>query len=230
MSQQDGEAPRPDLVTGVSTFEKAAQGGQGFQTYGVDLGVLGSRNNVDDEMRKQSSASGGIAGGSRSSSSYNSQTSSGGGQRTGYTYSSQGGSNNQQSADDDGNDEYEGDYDENYDDQSQGGSQQRGGGGGGSSYRSSSSYSSYTPKKALNVHHESVDQQFKHYPAKRTVRQAPFVVTDPLCKSTRCVNVRCVVGPLEKNNGALIALRTRLVAHTLHKVIKSTKFVIGFSH
>lgn len=234
MSQQDGEAPRPDLVTGVSTFEKAAQGGQGFQTYGVDLGVLGSRNNVDEEMRKQSSANGGIAGGSRSSSSssssFNTQSSSGGGQRTGYTYSSQGGSNNQQSSNDDGY-EYDGDdYDENDDDQSQGGTQQRGtGGGGSSSYRSSSSYSSYTPKKSLNVHHESVDQQFKHYPAKRTVRQAPFVVTDPLCKSTRCVNVRCVVGPLEKNNGALIALRTRLVAHTLHKVIK-TKFVIGFSN
>lgn len=233
MSQQDGEAPRPDLVTGVSTFEKAAQGGQGFQTYGVDLGVLGSRNNVDDEMRRQSSASGGIAGGSSrsSSSSHSSQSSSGGGSQrtgssTGYTYTSQvgsqGGSTYQQNSNEDGNDDYEaeGEYDENYEDQAQGGSAQRGtGGGGSSSYRSSSSYSSYSPKKTLNVHHESVDQQFKHYPAKRTVREAPFVVTDPLCKSTRCVNVRCVVGPLEKNNGALIALRTRLVAHTLHKVI-----------
>ena len=207
MSQQDGETARPGLVTGMTTFEKAAQGGRGFQTYGVDLGVLGSRNNVDDEMRRQS---GGVAsGGSQSSSSSNFHTQSSSGSQQG---SSSGHQSGVQSFTDE---DYGGEYDENEDEQSQ--DQHRSNSGSGSSWQSSSSYSQKVGRP-LNVHHETVEQQFKHYP-KRTVRQAPIQISDPLCKSTRCVNVRCVVGPLEKNNGALIALRTRLVAHTLHKVI-----------
>lgn len=210
MSQQDGEGPRSGLVTGVSQMEKAAQGGRGFQTVGLDLGVLGSRNNVDDEIRRQSSASGGIAGGSGSSSSSSGHQSG----STGRTYSSQSGRTHQQHGSSDANqatDEYDYEYDVNDDSQDQR-SQQQQQGGQGSSWSRSSSYS-YNNKRPLNAHHDTVDQQFKHYPSKRDVSNS-----EPLCKSTTCVNVRCVVGPLDKNTGALIALRTRLVAHTLEKV------------
>jgi hypothetical protein len=207
MSQQDGDPPLPNAMPELTAMEKAAQGGRGFQTFNVDLGVLGSRNNVDDEIRRQSGA--GASSGSHSSS-HNSQSSSGSqrGSSSGYSnsWSSQSGGNAY-------DDDYDTEYDVNEDDQA--GSQSRG--SSGSSWSSSSSYS-HKAGRPLNVHHETVEQQFKHYP-KRTVREAPISLTDELCKSTRCVNVRCVVGPLEKNNGALIAIRTRLVAHTLHKVI-----------
>lgn len=226
MSQQDGEAARSDLVTGVTTLEKAAQGGHGFQTVGLDLGVLGSRTNVDEEMRRTtlqktsdgnvvtsggtgSSFSGGATGGSRSSSTYESHHSSSGSRQGGHTYSTQDAAHYGNSAENHAGDDYGPDesYDENYDEQSgtQGGSYQ------GSQGRTYSQV--YTHRGPLNANHESIDQKFKHYPVKRDVSGS-----EPLCKSTRCVNVRCVVGPLDKNTGALIALRTRLVAHTLHKV------------
>ena len=218
-SQQDGEAPRSGLVTGVTSIERAAQGGSGFQTVGLDLGVIGARNNVDDEIRTSAASAGGSAGGSRSSSSYNTQYSSGGRQAgsssSGYAHSSQTGGGYQQHSDENNNngDEYgtEEDYDEN-DDEQQGQS-----GGQGSSWSRSSSYS-LSHKRPLNAQPGSVDQQFKHYPHKRDVSdQGP----ESPCKSTNCGVIRCVVGPIDKNNGALVALRTRLVAHTLHKVILS---------
>lgn len=207
-------------------MEKAAQGGRGFQTYGVDLGVLGSRNNVDDEIR--SSASGGAGGGSRSSSSstFETQRTSGGSQSGsssgghGYTYSSHGGSSHggssQQHSGENNDDDYEEAEDDlNYDDHTQSG---QAAGGQGSSYRSSSSYS-YSAKKPLNAHHESIDQQFKHYPHKRDVSsQTQTYNIHDACKTTQCETIRCIVGPIDKSTGALIALRTRLVAHTLHKV------------
>lgn len=207
-SQQDGESARPGLVTGVSTLEKAAQGGRGFQTVGLDLGVVGSRNNVDDEMRRQSASSGGIAGTQSSSSSSHHSSSGHRSGSSGYTYSSQDGY--QQKADEQHNqeDDYEqAEYDDNEDEQGQQG-------GGGSTYSRTSSYS-LSHKRPLNAQHESVDQKFKHYPVKRDVSN---ISNEPLCKSTNCASVRCVVGPLDKNSEALIALRTRLVAHTLHKV------------
>lgn len=221
-SQQDGEAPRTDLVTGVTAIERAAQGGSGFQTVGLDIGVLGARNNVDDEIR--SSANSGLAGGSRSSSSnYGSQHSSGGRQSGsssgGYTYSSNTGAAYQQQGGSDENisDEYgaeDGEYDEN--EEEHGGSQQSASqqGGQGSSWSRSSSYS-LSHKRPLNANPGSVDQQFKHYPHKRDVSQQE---PESPCKSTNCGIIRCVVGPLDKNNGALVAVRTRLVAQTLNKV------------
>lgn len=207
-SQQDGESARPGLVTGVSSIEKAAQGGRGFQTVGLDLGVVGSRSNVDDEMRRQSSASGGIAGTQSSSSSHHSSSSGRQTGSSGSTYSSHGGYQQNSDGHHNQDDDYEqADYDDNDDEQGQQG-------GGGSTYSRSSSYS-LSHKTPLNAHHESIDQKFKHYPVKRDVSQAN---ADQLCKSTNCATVRCVVGPLDKNSEALIALRTRLVAHTLHKV------------
>lgn len=220
-SQQDGEAPRPDLVQGVTAIEKAAQGGHGFQTVGVDLGVLGSRNNVDDEIRQQTSSSGGVAGSSRTSSSYDSHYSTGSRQAgsassgQGHTYSSHGGSNYQQAANSDehANDyEDEEEYDGGYDDQNQSGGGRQG--GGGSQWSRSSSYA-YSHKRPLNADPGSIDQRFKHYPSKRDVSKQSI---EDICQRTQCLNVRCVVGPLDKNTVALVALRTRLVAHTLHKV------------
>lgn len=54
MSQQDGEAPRPDLIQGVTQLEKAAQGGHGFQAGTLDLGI--GRDNVDEEIRRHGNA------------------------------------------------------------------------------------------------------------------------------------------------------------------------------
>lgn len=200
MSQQDGEPPRPDLVTGVTQLEKAAQGGHGFQTVGLDIGVLGGRNNVDDEIRHQS----GYGGGSQhsSSSSHNVHYSSGG--RTGSTgahYSSNQGYNQD---DDDYEDEgYE--YELNEEDESD--ARQ------GNSYQTQSSFS-----RSYSSRNEGGTPEFKHY--RRTREVVNLGNDNTLCQTANCVNVRCVVGPLDKNTGALVALRMRLVAHTLHKVNK----------
>lgn len=40
-----------------------------------------------------------------------------------------------------------------------------------------------------------------------------------VCNITQCAIIRCVIGPLEKDNNAIIAIRTRLVAETLNKVL-----------
>lgn len=202
MSQQDGEPPRPDLVTGVTQIEKVAQGGRGFQTVGLDLGVLAGRNNVDDEIRQQSehSSSGGRQQ-SSSSSSHNVQYSSGG--RTGSTGSHYSSNQGYSQNDDDYEDEEEGydGYDDSEDDQQN--TRQ------GSSYSTQSSYS-YSSQNDRN------NPEFKHY---RKTREVSFGGGNSLCDSAHCVSVRCVVGPLDKNTGALVALRMRLVAHTIHKVM-----------
>lgn len=196
MSQQDGEPPRPDLITGVTELEKIAQGGSGFHTSGFDLGVLGGRNNVDEEMRQRSGQSG-----SSSSQSQYSYTSSSGG-RTPSTsfstssYKSQGNDN----ADDDYDEEEE--YDVGDDD-------------GNSNYEQSS-HSSYSYSRHSNSN--SDNPGFQHY---RKIRDLSHSGGEKsLCDSAHCVNVRCVVGPLEKNTGALVALRFRPVVHTLQKVIQ----------
>jgi hypothetical protein len=215
-SQQDGEAFRPDLVTGVTTLERAAQGKSGFHTTGVDLGVIGGRNNVDDEMRRQSSASGGATGSSRSSSS---SSSSGGHQSgthssgSGYSYNSRDGTttfnDNALGANDD---DYEDDYEE-VDDQDQSDSQSSGK-QGGQSWSRTSSYS-YSNKRPVSSVHDSGDSHFRHY---QTKREAIYFPDKEICQSLSCVNVRCVVGPLLKDTEAFVALRTRVVASTLAKV------------
>lgn len=239
MSQQDGEPPRPDLIYGATTFEKAAQGGQGLQTIGVDLGISGGRNNVDEELR-QSGSSGGFSAGSRSGQSANSgsgfstssrsgqSASSGGGHAassgSGFSASSGGGQQHHSSSSStryssgtragstsgfsqssqvysDDDDEYEDEEDiedDNNNDRSQGNS---------FSTHSKSSYSFQSS--------DPNSPQFKHY---RRTRDISNVDNNGLCGSAHCVNVRCVVGPLEKNTGAEIALRMRLVAHTLNKL------------
>ena len=285
MSQQDGEAARSDLVTGVTTLEKAAQGGRGFQTSSFDLGVL-NRGNADEDLRRHghssstrvnggnlsgattggsssvnsgssssrtsgSSSTGSSGGGSSvnsgsgisgsssysnggggSSSSSNFETQSSGsrvgGSNSGtggrqYTYSStnqNGGSYN------DEDEEYENyeDFEQNSQSSSQSNSQRSGGNG----YQSSNANYVHSSRTGLNAGHESVNQKFMLYPTKRTTREIKNDLgSDTLCKATKCANVRCVVGPLDKNGGALIALRTRLVAHTLNKVSFELNLLIG---
>ena len=287
MSQQDGEAARPDLVTGVTTLEKAAQGGRGFQTSSFDLGVL-NRGNADEDLRRHGHSSstrvnggnlaggttgasssvntgssfsrtsgsssigdsgGSLSGNSGSSSSGSSSYSNGGGgsssssnfethssgSRTGgsnsgtagrqYTYSS----TNQNDGSNGGYTDDDGEYDqyEDYEQNSQSNSQRSGGNSNG--YQSSSANYVHSSRTGLNAGHESVNQKFMLYPTKRTTRDIKNLDlgSDTLCKATKCVNVRCVVGPLDKNGGALIALRTRLVAHTLNKVSIHLNLVIS---
>jgi hypothetical protein len=160
-------------------------------------------------MRRQS---GGIVGGSRSST-YGSAGRQTGTSSSSYGYTQGTYADNSQSAEHGNPDDYE-EYEENEDDHGQSGSQH----GGSTSWNSRSSHSSYVSKKPLNSNYESIDQQFRHYPKKRDVSSGYSV--DHLCKSLTCVNVRCVVGPLSKNTEAFVALRTRMVAHTLNKVTK----------
>lgn len=192
-SQQDGEASRSSFGSGTTSMERAAQGGRGFQTVGLDLGVLGAKNND-----RSSEASGGARSGQNSATyqssstvdhqSHNSKHSDGG-----RSYSDE-------------------DYENEEYDEAENAKEQ---GGQSSSWSRSSGYS-YSHKQPLSVQHANVDQQFKHYP--KSKRDTANVIQLPICKSTECEYVRCVVGPLEKNSEALIALRTRLVAHTLNKV------------
>lgn len=249
MSQQDGEAPKPGLITGaVTNIEKMAQGGRGLQTTTFDLGI--NSGNVDNELRQQSGGSGasrsgssssyssgyssggsgGASNSSRSSSSQYHRTSSSGGQSGGSLgYDNSGGfgsyrqtiSNTQGGAgnEDDG---YGYEYDDygdegGYESESQGNLDAVKGSGHSSAYSSQSSYSrNYDSRNG-----DQVEAKFKHYP--RTRREVNEIEDEQLqnalkCKSTKCAVLRCTAGPLESGNGALIALRTRLVAQTLHEV------------
>lgn len=212
MSQQDGEAPRPDLVTGVTTLEKAAQGGHGLITSGFDLGVLTGRNNVDDEMRQQSESSSRdrsqhSSSGSQHSSSGSQHTSSSSSSNSNVQYSGgRTGSNSHMSySNQDGQDleyEDEDDYDgndEEYD-----------------NHNTRHGQITHTYSKTSSSQANRDNPEFTHY--RRTRDLTHQGGENSLCESAHCVNVRCVVGPLEKNAGALVALRMRLVAYTLQKV------------
>ncbi|XP_055615855.1 integrin alpha-PS2 isoform X2 [Toxorhynchites rutilus septentrionalis] len=259
-SQQDGEATRPDLITGVSTIERLAQGRGGFQTATLDLGTL-NRQNVDEEIRTSGSArasggrnatyeSHGSAHGGASSSQYGQQhggsthysSSLSSSSAAGRTHSSSshssttGGqdsySRHQQNAaygilnEEDG-DEYVDEYDEGDDGGYVDQSDTR---GYGTSYQHHS-------RSHLNQGHENVDQKFKYYQQfdRRQRRQAPGVedaneqaLNKALqCQATRCAIIRCLAGPIGDKDVAFIGLRTRVVAHTLHKI--SSGSAINFS-
>lgn len=197
MSQQDGEPLRPGLVTGVTQLEKAAQGGQGFQTVGLDVSVP-VRNNVDENLRHEIERSRGSS--HSSSSGYNVHHSSGG--RTGSAgqhYSANQGNNDddyEENEEDINEYEYDQNYDSNHDSRL------------GNGYSSQTSFSkSYSSQS---------NPQFKHYRKRREV--VNLGGGNLLCQSAKCVNARCVISNLNKNSEALVALRYRLVAHTLHKV------------
>lgn len=195
-SQQDGESAR-DFVSGISTLEKVAQGGQGFQTVGLDLGI-GSRRNTDDEINRQAASSGTFesnyrAGSSSSSSKGAAQSSHSSSQHDTYGY------------DDD-------DYEENGEDVPP----TYGNEASHSTHHQSSSYNYNSgPRTQQSYFHSSGDAKLQHYPKKREAND-----NNP-CRATNCQALKCTVGPLDKSsstNGALIAFRTRLVAETLNKV------------
>lgn len=276
MSQQDGEPPRPDLITGVTQLEKVAQGGHGFQAGTLDLGIMG-RDNVDDEIRRHGNAHAAVSRGSSSASSSNRQQgggnsyqqsnagsyqqgrsggfqqSSSSGYNSGSQYSSHGqqgsgtasatrrsssgfpqhsssygggskfSSNNQndfeeeEEVHDDG-DYYDGELTDNNEQQGhnqhhqQQFSQSRGGPGSG-----------YNSGIRGNPNSAPVDSRFKHYDRMR--RDAPDFGDLELknrlqCNSSRCAVIRCTTGPLVKESSAWVALRMRLVAHTINIVSK----------
>lgn len=249
-SQQDGEPPRPDLITGVSAMEKVAQGGQGFRTSSLDLGTLG-RDNVDDELRHRGGSSHVATDGGYQSSrvhSHNTGGSSSGHQAGGSghhasssSYSTHGGAGGHQQ----------------HSHHSSSSSANQGVSTGGRGYtQSSSSYGhdggtgtqqDYEDDYTDDVnddYYEGTDdvdptphsrttqpndkQRFKLYG--RTKRQSidfnDLALEEALhCNSTQCAIIRCVTGPLEKDSIAWIAIRTRLVAATLNKVRQQVQLV-----
>lgn len=245
-SQQDGEPPRPDLITGVSAMEKVAQGGQGFRASTLDLGTLG-RDNVDDELRHRGGASHVTSDGSYQASRGSHHSHHAGGSSSGYqgggvgggyqssssSFSTQGGSAGRQ----------------HYSQQSSSSSGTHGGNTSGSRGYTQSSYENdggantqqdyedeypyeegddydentdeVEPTPHSRTAQTSVDKRFKLYG--RMKRQSidfnDLALEEALhCNSTQCVIIRCVAGPLEKDSSALISIRTRLVAATLNKV------------
>lgn len=199
-SQQDGETAR-DYMSGITTLEKAAQGGRGFQTVGLDLGVLGSRRNTDEEINKQAASSGTFE-----SNYHKSQSSSKGAQSSSsHSYSAH--DSNQQGYDDAEYEEYEEEIPTDHGVPTH-----------ASSTHHQSSHYSYNsgPRTSQSYYHSSGDAKLQHYPKKR---EAPHF--DNPCRATNCQALRCIVGPIDKSSStstALIAFRTRLVAETLNKV------------
>lgn len=235
MSQQDGEAPRPDLISGVSVYDKVGAGNQGFQAGVVELDTL-NRNNVDDEIRRHGSSggvgrqqggssfyqssggsSGGQTGDSRqqfsSSSSYQGGGAGVGGQQAGsYGYQQQasygaGAGGNYGGAHETETEEYYDDNDRQHQQPQAASSQQ---------------YQHYRGQGVSNPGTTvPVNQQFKYY--SRFRRDAPDYSDLELqnkakCNRTKCAVVRCTAGPLERGGEAWIAFRMRLIAETVTKV------------
>ncbi|KAL9696209.1 hypothetical protein quinque_015494 [Culex quinquefasciatus] len=256
-SQQDGEEQRPDLITGVSTLERVAQGRGGLTT-GLDLGTL-NRQNVDEEVRQSSGGSGRYSGGS--SSTYESYGGGAGGAGAGYYGAQQAGSassSRTQTSSSSASSH-----------SSSSGSSHRQQSGGGSSYsqhqqgaayggvlgeedlddyeyedgedgydNAGSNYGTnyqHQSRAHLNQGHDAVDQRFKHYQQfdRRQRRQAVEDENDRAldealqCRATRCAIIRCMAGPIGDKDVAFIGLRSRIVAHTLHKISSGSS--INFS-
>ncbi|XP_049283064.1 integrin alpha-PS2 isoform X3 [Anopheles funestus] len=84
-------------------------------------------------------------------------------------------------------------------------------------------------KQHLNQGHENVEQKFRYYQRfDRQRRQAPMkdesdrALEEALrCHATRCAIIHCKAGPIGNKDVAFIALRTRAVAHTFHKLSSS---------
>lgn len=233
-SQQDGEANRnSDFLAASSDLEKIAQGGRGFQVGSLD--VL-RRNNVDDELRShgvQSSASQGRgfagSGQQQHHSSNHQQQSWQSGQSSGSTNDGFAPSSNvhdtngfqdnedeyyydeeQEEAEDDADQQQHHQQNHSYNQQQQQQHQRA------SSSSSSSRSNSHLAQANNGEHH------LKHYPRNR--RNSPSVADFELnealsCNRTKCIVLRCVAGPLENNGNAWIAIRARLVAHTMTLVI-----------
>uniref|UniRef100_A0A182JLT4 Uncharacterized protein n=1 Tax=Anopheles atroparvus TaxID=41427 RepID=A0A182JLT4_ANOAO len=91
---------------------------------------------------------------------------------------------------------------------------------------------SHLKQAQLNQGHENVEQRFKYYQRfDRQRRQADPDQAPDLdraleealkCHATRCAIIHCVAGPIGNKDVAFVALRTRVVAHTLHQLSSST--------
>ncbi|XP_055684232.1 integrin alpha-PS2 isoform X1 [Lutzomyia longipalpis] len=213
MSQQDGEPPRPDLITGASPLDKAVQGaGHGsFHTATVDLGQLGSRTNVDDEIHRRGQAAhiaNSYDSGNRGHAyNYQQQT---GGTRTASSSASGFSQSGRQSSSswhassppdplsEEDDYTFEDDYEEPED---------------------NSQPAGYRP-----THHGRVPDRFQHY---RRFQRSPEdddaeLEKELFCNVTRCAVLRCIAYNLVKDDNVYIAIRTRLVARTLDKLTLST--------
>lgn len=232
-SQQDGEPPRPDLVTGVSVYDKVGAGNQGFQAGVVELDTL-NRNNVDDEIRRQGNSGQLASGRQQGGSSYYQSGGSTGGETGGSrqqfssTNSYQGGSGGQQTGSHGYNQQssygtgaggvthsvHENIPEEEYYDENDKQHQQQA--------ASSQQYQHYRGQGVSNPGTTvPVDQQFKYYTRfRRDVSDfSDLELQKKLkCNVATCKYVRCTAGPLEKGGEAWIAFRMRLIAETIIKV------------
>uniref|UniRef100_A0A1B0DMU4 Uncharacterized protein n=1 Tax=Phlebotomus papatasi TaxID=29031 RepID=A0A1B0DMU4_PHLPP len=215
MSQQDGEPPRPDLITGASPLEKAVQGaGHGqFHTATVDLGQL-SRSNVDDEIHRRGQAAH-IANSYNSGAhgqTYNYHQQAGGGSRTASAQSSSQASSGFNQGRQSSSTWHVGSPDplseeddytfEDYDDEDNG-----------------------HPAGYKPTHHGRVPDRFQHY---RRFQRSPEdddlaeLEKELHCNVTKCAVLKCIAYNLVKDDNVYIAIRTRLVAKTLDKLTLST--------
>ncbi|XP_055713630.1 integrin alpha-PS2 isoform X2 [Phlebotomus papatasi] len=215
MSQQDGEPPRPDLITGASPLEKAVQGaGHGqFHTATVDLGQL-SRSNVDDEIHRRGQAAH-IANSYNSGAhgqTYNYHQQAGGGSRTASSQSSSQASSGFNQGRQSSSTWHVGSPDplseeddytfEDYDDEDNG-----------------------HPAGYKPTHHGRVPDRFQHY---RRFQRSPEdddlaeLEKELHCNVTKCAVLKCIAYNLVKDDNVYIAIRTRLVAKTLDKLTLST--------
>ncbi|KAI8128031.1 Integrin alpha-PS2 [Lucilia cuprina] len=180
-----------DFAAGDGNFEKAAVGGRGFQSGTLDLGAL-NRGNVEQELRTHSVQP--------QQGSYNyHQTYSSGTPQTNANYhqassSSYGGSKPYYGLE---NEDY---YDEDYNSQTAGGQQ-----GAQSSQKWSHSSSSSQPLRRVRREESEVPEPTQ-------------IDMNSPCKAAKCETLRCVARNLGKDDGVWIAIRTRMVAHTMEKL------------
>lgn len=232
MSQQDGEPPRPDLITGVSQMEKVAQGGRGFQTSSLDLGIY--RGNVEDGLAtgqrdhnyrgsgynqnysshhnqyQKNHQAGGTAGMITYGRGYSSGGGAvdGGGKTASTTTTATGGTE----------EEYEENYSDDLEEEYYGADEEK----LQNAHHSQHATASTAQQQSAHRHTIAPDQQFKHY---QRLRREVLLNFNDLeldealrCNTTRCAILRCTAGPLETDSVAWISIRTRLVATTMNTV------------
>uniref|UniRef100_A0A182N036 Uncharacterized protein n=1 Tax=Anopheles dirus TaxID=7168 RepID=A0A182N036_9DIPT len=239
MSQQDGDVPsRTGLVTEfmhLGDYTGTAAGGVGGgSSANHDL------HRFEDKFRTQYSQqqSGGSAAGYQTSGTASTSTS--GSRQTHYsasreqhqhvetaTYASNayhGGANGLEQGEEDEYDAYDRSEEEYGDPDLSSGAH--------GSHRAAYQPGGYEPphlKQHLNQGHESVDQKFRYYESfdRRHRRQATGNDADRAldealrCHATRCAIIHCKAGPIGNKDVAFVALRTRVVAHTLHQLSSS---------
>lgn len=249
-SQQDGEPLRPGLITGAIAIDET-RGGGSFRTGVVDLGISGSNNVDSEVTQYSSDSQSGRGGsqasthytaGGQDSSIY----SSGGRGSTTYTSGGQGSSHH--SSGGQGSTSYSSSGQGSSYYSSDGGASQysAGGssshhtsqsGGGQTRHLSSSSGSLYGGDKdhyefSDKDNHEYIYYDDEEEPVdskssnnrrfKRDSQNDPDAFNKALsCGPIECHIIKCKAGPLANDEGVWIALRTRVVIYTIHKLSSS---------